>query len=763
MKHRLTYGVVAFAATAAVALLGASPISHAETIANAQPPTISIVQSNYPDYTPLDQTYPQVGTLLLVDPGNWTVDGQIDTRDLDFTYAWTAVAPTGSDLKCGDVTGKDQDGNPIQTLSARTARSYVPINPNIGCLIQVTVTASLDAASATPSATAVTSAPVVGVNPNLVTPQPSWTDTTTKYQDFYQGVAPGNNSAYVTFYGYPDNTPPSADIAVNTDPADAGGGVFPNHNLNSGIHAGGQAGGDGSYANPLTMATWADGELAYGTEIYIPRLQKYFIAEDQCTECQQDMQGATSNDAADMRNPDQTIFGGSDGGPAMLHFDLWIGGPGGDWPDTVLCEDALTTGDMEPIIINPGPNETYNPTQLFDPETGICGATTDNPAGVDLESANTVGQYVSYQNIPDGVDPGKLTVADSQTGMCITDPGNSVAVGTQLTMEPCDATAADQNLSFSGMSLIFNNLCLDMGDGLGGVAIDTDAWAPAAPAPATINGVNAWPVTLQRCNLNVNQQWELDDGVIGDIQYSMFSFADLGDGKLYVTNSEADNVHTYNYWSYPDDGTNNALTLNITTSAPQLSGGGTIHVAVSGLTTPSADVMLLSQLDAMGNNYTDPVYEQVATADPTGAFEMDIPVPVDLFGARYVVVVQGLSYSMIGTVVPTAADGLSTAITSVSQLVQANGLPTLDNFRNVNRTTPLMAQSQPIGIDLTPGSPASPSPNTPCGTVVCPPDESGSSGPGASVILLIVLGAILSAGVIVGAVVGLRGKKVGEQ
>jgi len=722
-KHSWIYGLTAFGAFLALSMAGASPMAQAAPIKNVTPPTIAIVQDDYPEYTPLTQTFPQVGTLLLADPGTWSDASSATT----FTYRWTSVAPSGSSLKCGDVKGADQDGNPIQSGYARTAKSYVPINPNIGCLIQVTVTAHNGRDTAT--ATAVTSDTVVGVNPNLTQPQPSWSSTATKYWDFYQNIQPGQTTAYVTFYGYPDNTPPSADIAVGFDGQDT---TFPNNQLNQGIHANWQAGGDGSYANPLTLATWADGELAYGTEVYVPRLQKYFIAEDQCTECQADMQGATDDASDDSRFPDGTLRGGDDGGPGLIHFDLWIGGPGGDWPDTVLCEDALTTGDMEPIIINPGPDETVDPTPLFDPDTGVCGATTANPGGVPLEDSNSVGPYQSFQNIPDGINQGKLKATPSEN-LCITDPDNSVATGTQLTMEECDSSRADQNLSFSGMSMMFNNLCLDMGNGRGSVTMNDDWTGPAKPAPATVNGVQAWPVTLQRCNLNINQQWELgDDGIIGDIQASIWAFADLGDGKLWATNVDRDGQKTYNFWDYPDyEGESNGATLEVTPAAAPVTAGSKVHVVVSGLTTPTANVLLMTQAQSMSGDYSDAINLAKILVNTDGTYDAVYTLPSDLADGRYVITVQGLSYSMPGTVIPIADDGLSTAITSVDQLVVADGIPTLDNFRNVNRTTPVSATSDVMDISAIAVPPA-------------PPTQTVTSGVLTTwAIVLIVIGAAL--------------------
>ncbi|MCL2782856.1 MAG: RICIN domain-containing protein, partial [Propionibacteriaceae bacterium] len=669
------------AALTFIGLFGQIPASNAApAITNQTPPTISIVQADYPDYAQLSQTYPQVGTLLLANPGTWS-----DTS-ATFTYAWTAVAPSGSRLSC-NMNTKDADGNLVQPPNALTAKSFVPVNPNIGCLIQVTVTATVGSDTAT--ATATTTKTVVGVNVNLTQPQPSWTDTSSKYWAFYKNIAAGDSAAYMTFYGYPDNTPPSADIASpNFKSPDK---TFPNNNLNQGIHANQQAGGDGSYANPLTMATWAAGELAYGTIVYVPRLQKYFIAEDQCTECQADMQGNTNDTTADSRYPDGTLRGGDDGGPGLLHFDLWIGGPGGDWPDTILCEDALTTGDMEKVVINPPSNLPVEKRPIFDPATGLCGATSANPNGVDLQSANSVGPYKSYQNIPAGVTAGSFTGTPSK-GLCITDPGNGTTIGQQLTLTACNDSRADQNVSFAGMSLMFNNLCLDMGNGMGSVTVD-DSGSPGA-APSTVSGVGAWPVTLQRCNLNINQQWELgEDGTIADIQNSVFAFADLGNGKLWATNFDSDGLHTYNYWNYPDMG-DDSNSAAVTVKESGVVPGGTLHVSISGLTTPTAELSLATSDDPD----TPVISFGVINAKADGTYVGTVVVPTDIDEGDYVVVVQSLSYDMPGTVIPLASDGSSTAITSASQLVVANGLPTLDNFRQISRTVPISGQSDDITI-----------------------------------------------------------------
>ena len=70
----------------------------------------------------------------------------------------------------------------------------------------------------------------------------------------------------VTFYGYPDNSPPGPGTAYN-----CGG----RNNI---------AGGTGTYDDPLTMAT-ASGEFSQCEIVYLPYLEKYVRYEDECTQC----------------------------------------------------------------------------------------------------------------------------------------------------------------------------------------------------------------------------------------------------------------------------------------------------------------------------------------------------------------------------------------------------------------------------------------------------------------------------------------------
>jgi len=146
------------------------------------------------------------------------------------------------------------------------------------------------------------------------------------------------HSFYVTLYGWPDNSPPGGDIA------------YPKSDGNPTIHN--SAGGTGTYSDPITYAT-DKSELAVGTKVYYSYLKRYFIMEDDCTECDEDWTGH-----------------GPDGGPKFYHIDLWVGGQGGSSSKVIDCEDNLTqTGT---VIINPPSTEPVSTTPLFNSSTNKC-------------------------------------------------------------------------------------------------------------------------------------------------------------------------------------------------------------------------------------------------------------------------------------------------------------------------------------------------------------------------------------------------------
>jgi hypothetical protein len=142
-----------------------------------------------------------------------------------------------------------------------------------------------------------------------------------------------SQKVYLTFYGWYDNTPPGCAIA------------YPD------IHQ--CAGGTGTYSDPITFAS-DKSEIKEGTKVYVSRVQKYFIMEDDCTECDEDWTGH-----------------GPDGGPGLNHIDLWIGGQNGNSNDVINCEDNLTQ-NSEQVVIDPPSTEPVDTTPLFNSSTNAC-------------------------------------------------------------------------------------------------------------------------------------------------------------------------------------------------------------------------------------------------------------------------------------------------------------------------------------------------------------------------------------------------------
>jgi hypothetical protein len=134
---------------------------------------------------------------------------------------------------------------------------------------------------------------------------------------YVKKIDPTNVSATITFYGWPDNSPPGNKIA---------------HPV---LHK--VASGDGTYCNPTTFATEPknDDEIPYGIKIYVPFLEQYFIREDDCTHS----------------GPHR---GHGSNGCSGLWFDLWIGGDKASIPHAVFwCEDHLTPSAKVQVVLNP--------------------------------------------------------------------------------------------------------------------------------------------------------------------------------------------------------------------------------------------------------------------------------------------------------------------------------------------------------------------------------------------------------------------------
>jgi hypothetical protein len=132
---------------------------------------------------------------------------------------------------------------------------------------------------------------------------------------------PTTVKATITFYGWPDNSPPGNQIA---------------HPV---IHK--HAGGQGTYCNPTTFATERanNKEIPYGIKIYVPFIKQYFIREDLC---------AASGPKS----------GSGSNGCKHLWFDLWIGGTAkSNFHAVVKCERRLTPNQKVSVILWPRDGE----------------------------------------------------------------------------------------------------------------------------------------------------------------------------------------------------------------------------------------------------------------------------------------------------------------------------------------------------------------------------------------------------------------------
>lgn len=249
---------------------------------------------------------------------------------------------------------------------------------------------------------------------------------------------PVTHDMYVTYYGWYDNSPPGGGIA------------YPRlHKL---------AGGTGTYRDPITVGTSA-AELKPGTRLYYPTLKRYFIVEDECTECEDDWSKQ-----------------GPNGGPKLWHIDAWVGGQGNEMA-SIECEYALTQTDdngrpkLTPVIVHPSAKLPVSPTPIVDPKTGACygGAT----------ASSTIGAY-----------------KNAATGQCLTAPETSPGV---VTTAPCDGDARQQ-LKFLASFFTAEGGCL------------------AGQGNSTSTGT---PLVFATCNGGPAEQWAFDpDGSINGVQAS---------------------------------------------------------------------------------------------------------------------------------------------------------------------------------------------------------------------------------------------------
>lgn len=147
-----------------------------------------------------------------------------------------------------------------------------------------------------------------------------------------QAVACSTQSTHITFYGSPDNDPPGSTETAYTCGAVSGRGS--------------NAGGTGTYQDPLTFAT-AKGEFNDCEIIYAPYLKKYLIYQDLCAQCTEDW---TSS--------------------GTWHIDIWTGDSTNGGNTQIACENSLTPDSNQDIVRNPAANLEVDTNPTF--SNGQC-------------------------------------------------------------------------------------------------------------------------------------------------------------------------------------------------------------------------------------------------------------------------------------------------------------------------------------------------------------------------------------------------------
>jgi hypothetical protein len=140
----------------------------------------------------------------------------------------------------------------------------------------------------------------------------------------------GTVQAFMTLYGFVDNSPPGTGIAHPC-----------------GTRRG--AGGTGTYADPVTFATDVK-ELPWCEIVYVPYMERYFIHEDECSECDRDWRKLKA-----------------------YRFDMWAGGDAASvrQPEKkalLRCESTWTRGNSV--------KDPNNPTITLDPPSDLPVTTT---------------------------------------------------------------------------------------------------------------------------------------------------------------------------------------------------------------------------------------------------------------------------------------------------------------------------------------------------------------------------------------------------
>jgi hypothetical protein len=185
-------------------------------------------------------------------------------------------------------------------------------------------------------------------------------------------VAPKTVTMNITYYGFADNNPPSAIISNGT------------------VHT--QAGGTGTYADPMTGASNVGLPGNPGTRFYVTGLKKYVMYEDH-----------------EGTNPNEN------------HLDIWIPSDASSGDAVVQCENNQPFNGMQPVIQDPPANEPVDTTPMFNVTTKQCNTNTGKTATAG-GGATATGSATT--NTTTSVAP-SFVCAGSTSGICPSPSGGS--------------------------------------------------------------------------------------------------------------------------------------------------------------------------------------------------------------------------------------------------------------------------------------------------------------------------------------------------
>lgn len=208
----------------------------------------------------------------------------------------------------------------------------------------------------------------------------------------------------VTFYGYPDNSPPGASVAH-----DCGGRDY-------------LAGGTGTYADPVTFAT-APGEYSVCEILYLPLLKKYVRYEDDCEQCITDFKSGKK------------------------HIDIWTGSSTSNGGNSqIQCEDNLTSGGTYTVVRTPGQGYEVDTTPLF--EDGKCNTGNvfeSNKATCDTGSTPSSSSGAASSSTTDAP-----AAASSMTTVTTTKKHHKSKTSATATASPTQVAATSDGLGHGG-------------------------------------------------------------------------------------------------------------------------------------------------------------------------------------------------------------------------------------------------------------------------------------------------------------------------